>query len=267
MAAPVNTVLPAITGTVAVGSTLTLSNGTWTGTPTSYAYAWLRAGVAIAGEVAATYLLSVADIGLAITGRVTATNVDGSTAADSTATIAVPSTLTVETGAGITGADSYGTLAQLAAHHVKYGNTTWAALTAYAQEVAARKAAEYMLGNYRASWKGVRMTATQGLDWPRGYVYITPFLNGASGEFPYLVADDIVPDEVFRAFADLALKASTAELNPDLGKDIISQTVGPISTTYSAGSPQQKRYRAIDMLLRPYLNGNGLGANTPVMRS
>lgn len=258
MTAPVNTVLPAITGTVVVGQTLSLSDGTWNNTPTSYAYAWLRTGVVIAGETANTYVLSVDDITDTIVGRVTATNADGSTAASSAATIAVPTTLVVETGAGVTGADSYGTLAQLAAHHVSRGNMDWAALSAYQQEVAARKAANYMLQNYRMSWKGVRMTGTQGLDWPRGYVYRESFLNGASSSFPYLVDDDIVPTEVFQAFADLAFKASTDELNPDLDRGVISETVGPISTTYDTNSPQQRRYRAIDMLLRPLLVGNGV---------
>lgn len=266
MAAPVNSVLPAITGTVEVGGILSLSNGTWAGSPTSYAYAWLRDGVVIAGEVAATYTVSVDDIGATLTGRVTATNVDGSTAATSAATVAVPSTLVVETGAGVASADSYGTLAQLDAYHVQRGNTAWAALTEHLKEVAARKAADYMLQAYRDAWKGTRMTATQGLDWPRGFVYTTPYLHGAVGAYPYLVADDIVPTEVFRAFAELAFKASTAELNPDLAKDIVSQTVGPISTTYAASSPQQKRYRSIDMMLRPYLASQS-SVNVAVGRS
>lgn len=253
MAAPVNSVLPVITGTVEVGEVLSLSNGTWAGAPTSYVYAWLRDGVVIAGEVAAAYTVAVDDIGATLVGRVTATNAEGSTAASSAATIAVPSTLVVETGAGVANADSYGTLAQLDAYHVQRGNTAWAALTEHLKEVAARDATDYMFQVYVSAWKGVRMTATQGLDWPRGFVYTIPYLNGATGSYPYLVADDIVPTEVFRAFAELALKASTAELNPDLAKDIVSQTVGPISTTYATSSPQYKRYRSIDMMLRPYL--------------
>jgi len=37
---PYNTVVPAVTGTVRVGSTQTTTNGTWSNTPTSYTYQW-----------------------------------------------------------------------------------------------------------------------------------------------------------------------------------------------------------------------------------
>jgi hypothetical protein len=83
--APANTVLPAITGTATVGQVLTCSNGTWTGTPTSYAYQWKRAGSALSGATASTYTLVSGDASTAITCTVTATNAGGSTAATSVA--------------------------------------------------------------------------------------------------------------------------------------------------------------------------------------
>jgi hypothetical protein len=39
---PVNVTKPSISGTAQVGQTLTVSNGTWSPTPTSYLYAWYR---------------------------------------------------------------------------------------------------------------------------------------------------------------------------------------------------------------------------------
>lgn len=69
---PVNTVAPAITGTATVGSTLTVSSGTWSNTP-SYTYQWRRNGVDIALATASTYLLVAADGGKTVTAIVTAT--------------------------------------------------------------------------------------------------------------------------------------------------------------------------------------------------
>lgn len=83
-ALPANTVLPAITGTTTVGQTLTASNGTWTGSPTSYAYQWRRDGAPISGATASTYLLDAADETADISVTVTATSAFGSTSATST---------------------------------------------------------------------------------------------------------------------------------------------------------------------------------------
>jgi hypothetical protein len=76
--APYMTAIPTISGTEEVGETLTLANGTWAGDATiTYAYAWYRNNVLIAGETASTYDLAAADLGKYITGRVTATNAAG----------------------------------------------------------------------------------------------------------------------------------------------------------------------------------------------
>ena len=85
---PVNSVVPAITGTAQVGQTLTSSTGTWSGSPT-YARQWFAAGVAISGATGATYVPVVGDVGKAITVRVTATNDKGSVPVTSAPTAAV----------------------------------------------------------------------------------------------------------------------------------------------------------------------------------
>jgi hypothetical protein len=87
---PVNSVAPAISGTAQVGQTLTVSNGTWSNTPTSYAYQWKRAGTNISGATAQTYVPVTADVGNTLTCAVTASNAGGAgTAATSAATSAV----------------------------------------------------------------------------------------------------------------------------------------------------------------------------------
>jgi surface protein len=85
-AAPVNTVLPNVTGTAVVGNALTTTNGTWTNSPTSYAYQWKRGATNI-GTNANSYTLVNADAGQSITCVVTATNAVGSTPATSNALI------------------------------------------------------------------------------------------------------------------------------------------------------------------------------------
>jgi hypothetical protein len=64
-----------------VGTVVSVTNGNWTGSPTSYTYQWKRDGTTNLGT-AATYTLVSADIGgHQITCVVTAVNATGSTAA------------------------------------------------------------------------------------------------------------------------------------------------------------------------------------------
>jgi surface protein len=80
---PVNTVAPVISGFNTLGSTLTSTTGTWTNSPTSFAYQWNRNGSPIPSATSSTYILVGADNAAAITCVVTATNAAGSTSATS----------------------------------------------------------------------------------------------------------------------------------------------------------------------------------------
>ena len=82
---PRNTAAPTISGTAAVGRTLTCSPGTWSGGAIAYAYRWNRDGAAIAGAAGATRVAGPADAGKALTCTVTATNAAGSVSATSAA--------------------------------------------------------------------------------------------------------------------------------------------------------------------------------------
>ncbi|WP_354697688.1 hypothetical protein [Paraconexibacter sp. AEG42_29] len=80
-AAPTNLTKPGITGTPAVGQTLTCGNGTWSGSPTSYTRTWNRDGTPISGATATTYAVVAADAGKQITCAVKAINASGTSAA------------------------------------------------------------------------------------------------------------------------------------------------------------------------------------------
>ena len=85
---PVNSVLPAITGTKTQGQTLTCSSGTWTNSP-SYTYQWMRTGVIIDGATASTRVLAAGDVGGLMSCTVKATNAGVSGVATSAQTVAV----------------------------------------------------------------------------------------------------------------------------------------------------------------------------------
>ncbi len=93
---PSNTALPTISGTAQTGQTLTASTGSWTESPTSYAYQWERCDSTgancanVSGATSSTYLLGSADVGYTIRVAVTATNSVGASApATSNATAVV----------------------------------------------------------------------------------------------------------------------------------------------------------------------------------
>ena len=83
---PVNTVAPVISGTQVVGSSLSTTNGTWTGSPApTFTYQWYRGATIINGATSSAYTLVQADAGNTsnITCQVTGTNGLGSATATS----------------------------------------------------------------------------------------------------------------------------------------------------------------------------------------
>jgi len=99
-AAPSNTAEPVISGTAAVGQTLTSTDGTWSNSPTSFVYQWLRCPASggasdgsdcasIGGATTASYVVASGDLGFTLRIRVTAINADGQAAVASNPTAVV----------------------------------------------------------------------------------------------------------------------------------------------------------------------------------
>jgi hypothetical protein len=87
---------PTISGTPKVGTPLTAATGTWSPVPTTFAYRWFVANVAVTGATASTYTPVAADVGKRITVTVTGSRTGYTTAAKtsaaSTAVVAGPVT-------------------------------------------------------------------------------------------------------------------------------------------------------------------------------
>jgi Fibronectin type III domain len=92
---PSNTAQPTISGTAAVGQTLSASTGTWSENPTRYEYQWQRCDSAgancgtIGGATASNYPVGSADVGSTLRVSVTASNSAGSSTPASSAQTAV----------------------------------------------------------------------------------------------------------------------------------------------------------------------------------
>ncbi len=106
--APYPTTAPAISGNARQGSTLSASNGSWSGSGSlSYRYQWQRCNAsgsgcsAIDGATSSSHQLVAADVGATVRVEVTATNSSGSTSSfsGSSAVIAAPGSAPANTSA------------------------------------------------------------------------------------------------------------------------------------------------------------------------
>lgn len=164
--------------------------------------------------------------------------------------------LNVETGTGSATSEAYISVADASTYHTNRGNAAWAALASdTVREQCLRKATDYMDCMY--DWQGVRSYVTvQFLDWPRAGVVV----DGVS------IDSDAVPEAIKRACAELALKAATDELLPDLERATKREKVGQIEVEYfAAGQAENPRYPFIDAMLKPYCQG-GSKVNVPLYR-
>ncbi len=102
---PSNTAVPVISGTAQQGDTLSTSNGSWSGSPTSYSYQWQDCGTSsctnISGATASSYTLQSSDVGDAIDVVATASNAGGSGSATSARTATVTAASSGGSGTGL----------------------------------------------------------------------------------------------------------------------------------------------------------------------
>jgi hypothetical protein len=153
-------------------------------------------------------------------------------------------TLILEDGSGRADANCYADTAFADGYHTPRGRADWTAATVAAREAALIQASDALDATY--SFRGHRLTAAQALAWPRCCA------EDNSGR---LITG--VPEAVRRACAELAWRALGGELLPDeaRGGQVVSETVGPISTTYAGGAPAGTVRRLVDGLLRELVRG------------
>jgi hypothetical protein len=169
----------------------------------------------------------------------------------------------VETGAGLSYADSFASVANFRDFHTARGRDV-SALTDTKIEQALRLATDYIEQKYRFRFAGSKVLATQYLSWPRMYVEIKDAvgLYGSVDFYGYIVnylPSDSVPPILINVCCDLAYKSTTAELMADTKQQVLSRTVGPLTTVFDKYSSQQTQYASIDAWLQPLLKIGGGG--------
>ena len=162
--------------------------------------------------------------------------------------------LTVETGEGLANAESLVTLAEVRAFALSRGQTVSATDTTLEAQI--RLAHDYLLANeFRLT--GCRKTRDQTLSYPRENYTL----------YGHIVASGTIPQGIKNVISQLVIESANIDLLPSTdGKVVVSETVGPISTTYAAGGvagghPTLPR---VEALLAPFLSGGLSGALTSV---
>lgn len=148
---------------------------------------------------------------------------------------------TAEDGSGVTGANSFVTVAAADDYWTARNEATWAAATEAQKQAALLDATAFVSGRYRGSWPGTLYSTAQGLDWPR---------LGAYDEEGRLLED--VPEPVVSACCEMALVSlESGRLNAalDRGGEIKREKIGPLETEYMDGAPGETSYPVIDALL------------------
>lgn len=168
--------------------------------------------------------------------------------------------LIVETGTGAADAQSYASAADSNAYMAVLGVLSWDARDDELKEADLARATAYMQQMYGGRWLGLRVTATQALDWPRADVQIAD-VKAAAGTALYYETT-VVPAAVKRACIELAYRASTGELLADQQRAVSMEQIGPLVTKYEKGSSAAVKFPAVDLILKPLLKPSGLSVTT-----
>lgn len=171
--------------------------------------------------------------------------------------------LIVETGAGVTGAQTLVDVTTADAYFSARGITTWTG-TNTVKEVALVRAMQYLFGLH---WLGAPVKYNQPLCWPRVGVpinqgctrsYFTDgFIMGQTytGYWP----STEIPEAIKYAQCEAALRYLVGtDMLPDLerGGMVVREKVDVLETEYSGAAPAGTAFQSVMALLRPFLKSS-----------
>lgn len=152
----------------------------------------------------------------------------------------------VEDGTGLSTATSLVAVATADAYWTdRGGNSNWPTDAAVKQQRLIL-ASDYIRNQRRYRWSGRKLQYTQRMPFPR---------EGAVERDGNAVPNNIVPWQASEAVCYLAGRADLADIQPDLerGGEVLSERVGPLSTTFAPHAPFYTVLQVVDGLLAPLL--------------
>ena len=150
----------------------------------------------------------------------------------------------VETGAGLSNANSYASVSAADSYVADRGIAGWTALSSTIKQQSLVNATDYLEATYRSAYKGNRVSETQSLSWPRYNVIVDGF------NFPA----NVVPTQVINACIEMAIRASLGEtLLADQGQRVRREKIDVIEVEYQDYSDPTQRYPLVNRMVMPYL--------------
>lgn len=162
----------------------------------------------------------------------------------------------VEDGTSKADSEAYITVADADTYHSARGNIPWSTMSTAEKEQSLRRGTDYIEQVYGLSFDGYRSTSTQALSFPR----IGIVLNG------WTVSSDVIPNILVNACAEIAYKAASGDLSPDVTQSVKREKVDALEVEYMDNSNPVKRFRTIDNLLAPLLSNIPNGIFKKVVR-
>lgn len=168
-------------------------------------------------------------------------------------------TLVVETGAGLSDAESYVSVTDASAYFDAHGgpSTQWTAASTGTRESALRYATQWLDTHY--TWPGMILNFTQRLAWPRRLA--------RDNEGRLLAA---IPWQIIAADCELAREHLISPLNAAISAGNYLQSVNTsrtdggdtesIAVTYKANSPSKRSFPLVDDLLAMLVGASGSGS-------
>jgi hypothetical protein len=172
----------------------------------------------------------------------------GYTSGAGTDTIGTDSTLIIEDGSGVDGANAFFDTPYVDAYNDNHDQVTeWAAGSVDDKQKWIRQGTAYVARQYASRWPGVRAYQNQSLPWPR---------YGVVDSDGYAVSSSSIPVGILEACAEASVKAASGALfltdeagGSNLQSETLTLDVLTLSSVFVGSKGNQTRFVSIDQIL------------------